>query len=359
MTAPAWVTNVPSNPAVHNAPAPAYQWQNMSQAQLDQLRSNLIQSILQVVVQAVTGFLLPGNAITQLESWAQAIPGVSNLLAIIKQQTGVDLSTVFNGIDLTNPGSVVTAIGSSFQQIIDVLFTGVTGTAATGNDPLSLGLALLNQTAQVPGALLALLFGQQSTQQAQINAINSSGFSHNFASNGVTGWSNLVGTLALSTRGNYIQSATEVVAYRAGAASDKHGAHMVINPNMRGVARLGICSDTAAARWAGLEVYTGFAGDSLRIVTAASPTLTVVQAQVDFTGVDRLTPSAGLDVRTDGVNQFTVMRNGSTLLTWTDSGGVVAHDSSHRNIVLTSNGFDRNEDGFYGSAINQVVGYAW
>jgi hypothetical protein len=107
-------------------------------------------------------------------------------------------------------------------------------------------------------------------------------------------------------------------------------------------------------------VYRGFDGDALRVVTGASPTLAVVQRQADFIGVNRLGASS-LDIRTDGVNKFTVLRDGQPVpaLDWTDTGGIVTHGASNRNVVLASNSFDRNEDSFYGPAISKVVSYAW
>jgi hypothetical protein len=142
--------------------------------------------------------------------------------------------------------------------------------------------------------------------------------------------------------------------------NDKYGVHFVANPSMQGAARIGICSTTTASNYAALEVYRGFDGDALRIVTGASPTLAVVQKQADFIGANRLGQSS-LDFKTDGVNKFYVTRDGQpiTALDWTDSGGIVTHGASNRNVLLASNVLDRNEDSFYGPAISKVVSYAW
>lgn len=296
-------------------------------------------------------------------------------LAALQQVTGIDFSILkpfldvlkgaLQGIDLSNPGSILVAIETAIQNLlatlIQQLLTGGLGGGTTGTDPVSILVGLLNQALALPADFLALIFGGQATSQAQINAINTGGFSHDFASNGVTGWSNLVGALALSSRGNFIQALTETVAYRAsGVSSDKLGAHFVVNPSMRGVARLGICSNTTATKWAGVEVYRGFDGDALRLVTGSSPTLTAVRKQADFISTNRFPAVTAVDVKTDGVNKFSVLFNNQPVpaLDWTD-GGAVTHDASHRNVVLTSNGVDRSQDGYYGPAITKVVSYAW
>lgn len=87
--------------AVHQELASTFQWQSLSQDQLNSLRSRLIESIIQVVVQAVTGIFVPGggvgSAVDQLQAWATAIPGVSTILDMIESVTGFDLTTLFSG----------------------------------------------------------------------------------------------------------------------------------------------------------------------------------------------------------------------------------------------------------------------
>lgn len=82
MTAPEWATSVTS-PGIHNPPATTTQWQQLSQEELQQLRARLLQSILQVIVGAITGFITPGNAITQLSQWAQALEETIEKLPIL------------------------------------------------------------------------------------------------------------------------------------------------------------------------------------------------------------------------------------------------------------------------------------
>jgi hypothetical protein len=328
------------------------------------------------------------QSIDQLKTLFAQLPKIilQEVVAVIKAETGIDLSgflplieglsgslsfplnsleSIFKGIDLTNPGSILAAIGGAVGGLLQPFLALLGGGAtSTGSDPTAVLLgSVLNQFAQLPGSLLQQLFGQNATTQAQVNALQSGGFSHDFGSNGVTGWTSLPGyTLALSPRGGFIQAVNETVAYRAsGLTTDKYGAHAALNPNMRGTSVLGICCTSTASNWIGLEVDRGFDGDSLRLVTGASPTLSVVQAEADFTGANRLSALTAVDLRTDGVNTFYVLYNNQPVpaLTWTDGGSLIAHGSSNRNVLLTSNGLDRNEDGYYGPAITKVVSYGW
>lgn len=350
MTAvPDWATAVPAISAVHNQPAPSYQWQGMSQDQLNVLRTNLVESILQVVVGLVQGILLPGPAGPQLATWAEQI------------------TSAFLGLNLSQPGAVAAAIEQAItqfsggvQQVITALIGGTTGATSNSNDPLSIIFGFLKQAETVPADLWQMLFGQQATQQAQITALqNNSGtsLSDNFATAPVSGYTNLVGTLAVSTLGPYLQTASEAIAYRnTGPATNKHGAHIALGGVQRGVCRVGICADTAASSWAGLEIYCGWEGDAVRMITAASPTLTVVQQQADLLGTARLTNQDTFDVWYEPTpNTFHVIRNGLSVFDWVDSGNIVTHNTSHQKILVTTNGL--NDHGFYGPGIAKLVGY--
>lgn len=334
--------------------------------------------VLQLFENLIPGDL--GNAFATVTGAVGAI--VDNLISIGPMMGSVAFSlletSVTQVLDIFN-GLVVTPITGAVQGVLDwwnsitgqvvnnnnlisAVVSGLTGGSTVGNDPVSVLIALLNQGLQLPGNLLALLFGQQSTTQAQVNALQNGGFSHDFATNGVTGWSNLVGTLALSSRGSFIQAPTLTVAHRSSTVSvNKFGVNVVVDPSMQGVARIGICSNATGTNWVGLEIYRGFDGDALRIVTGSSPTLTVPHKQVDFIGPNRFNGPISLDLKTDGVDKFTVIMNTHPVsgLDWTDLTGIATHDASHRDIILTSNGDDRNEDSFYGPAIKKVVPYAW
>ncbi len=75
----------------------------MSQDQLNSLRENLIESIIQVIVSALTGGLLPGNAVAQLESWVAGIfqPLINLIGPALGAGTGLnlpDFANLFSGI---------------------------------------------------------------------------------------------------------------------------------------------------------------------------------------------------------------------------------------------------------------------
>lgn len=298
---------------------------------------------------------------------AQITAAITNFLTMLLQVTGINLPGLVSIVGALGGG--LGGVESELQNIVDALTGGLTGTPTTGNNPTAIALALVNAVLSVPNNLLQALLGQLSTAAAQIAALqNTPGVSlaDNFATIGVAGYTNLVGpstaypTLGtLAVVGGVIRTVNEAVAYRnVGVSTDQHGAHIVVGANMQGIFRLGICCDTAAANWCGLEVYSGFNGDSLRIVTGASPILTVVQAEVDvLTG--RFANQNTFDIWYQvATNTFHVLRNGQPVgLDWTDLTNIVTHNSTKRKILLTSNGENNSTAGLYGPNVSQVVAY--
>lgn len=64
------------------------------------------------------------------------IPGVSDFLAEIKTLTGIDFTTVFNGIDLTNPGAVLTAIEQAVATAAVTFLSNVANDIFGADGPL-------------------------------------------------------------------------------------------------------------------------------------------------------------------------------------------------------------------------------
>lgn len=334
----------------------------------DELLFGAGNEILQLIDDA-TGLDFLG-LVTPLEHLLGANTGLlSGLLSFLTPALGTTTPNVLSPItSLLNIGSLASlpfAIGQlGVNSILALLNLGGTGTATNGagtssTDPLG---GLLTQLLSVPADLWALLLGTNASQQSQINALQSGGFSYDPGVNGVSGWTTLTPTaLVLSSRGPFIQATVETVAYRSsGLSVDKYGASMVINPTMRGLTGLGICADSAGSNWVGLLAYRGFDGDSLWLVTAASPTLWVTQKQVDLMGPNKLSGLVTLDLKTDGVNRFTSLVNGKEItgLAWTDTGSLAQHNSTHRGVMLVSNGLNSSDDGSYGPAITgKVVSY--
>lgn len=114
MTAPDWASTV-TTPGIHNPPAPTAQWNQLSEEELQQLRSHLLQSILQVIVGALTGFITPGDAFLQLGRWAQAIEASLADVPVLG-----DLIEVFTGLedgDLTDLGTWVNTVLHEFSPL--------------------------------------------------------------------------------------------------------------------------------------------------------------------------------------------------------------------------------------------------
>jgi hypothetical protein len=76
MTQPPDYANSPFYSPVHGEMPSTYNWQNLSQEQLQSLRNNLINSILQVFVMAARGVLTPGGLLNTLEQVSDIFEGV-------------------------------------------------------------------------------------------------------------------------------------------------------------------------------------------------------------------------------------------------------------------------------------------
>jgi hypothetical protein len=266
-------------------------------------------------------------------------------------------TAVFDGLDAS-----LGLAGAIVAKAVDEVGILIEDAGSSAASVLGVLGGLLNDAASLPGDVLSLIFGQQASQQAQINSAASGGFSYDPSVNGVTGWTTLTSTpLALSAQGAFIQAPVETVAYQSsGLSVDKYGINFVINPSMQGVCGMGICADSAGASWVGLLAYRGFNSDALWLVTAASPTLWVVQKEADLTGANRMSGLTTLDLKTDGVSTFSAELNGNPVvaLNWTDP-GIATHNSTHRGVILMTNGQNGNQNGFYGPAFaGKAVSYA-
>jgi len=312
----------------------------------------------------------PFTSVFDIEAFIQQLEKfvTDYLIPIIKDLTGIDLSflkQLFEGIDLTTPGGIVaafSAVGSNLVQlIIDALVNGLTGGNTTGNDPVAVVIALAQQGLAIPlgifdqlwASVAQLLSGQQALQ-------NSPGTSmiDDFLSLGVSGYTDITGTLALSSVGPYVQTPSLAVAYRdTGPSTDQHGAQIVIQGNQQGWCGAGICSDTSASSYALLQVYSGFEGDAVRLLTGSAPDVAAVQAQTDFI-TPRLADTNTFDIWYEtATNTFHVLRNGQKVFDWPDTSNIVTHDASHRKVLLFSNGEDDSTNGSYGPGIRKFTAY--
>lgn len=178
---PDWVTNVPGHPPVHTEPPKTQQWENLSQDQVRTMRGRLIESVIQVVVQAITGLFIPGGGIggaqNQLTSWANNIPLIGPLVGAITGTVG-SLFDLGNFFDLSGPGNLLTGLfdgvlggsGNPISSFISSLL-GTQSTASTAGTNASTALgnivSLINGVVGGFGnplsALISSLLGTQST----------------------------------------------------------------------------------------------------------------------------------------------------------------------------------------------------
>lgn len=265
------------------------------------------------------------------------------------------------GIDLSNAGSFLTAITAPIQAVIDAIVNGTGGGNTVANDPLAIVIGLAQQGLTVPvqifdqlwASVAQLLSGQQALQNSPGTALID-----DFLSLGVSGYTNITGTLALSSMGPYVQTPNLAVGYRTvGPSTDQHGAQIVIQGNQQGWCGAGICADTTASSYALLQVYSGFEGDAVRLLTGSAPDVAVVQAQTDFI-TPRLADTNTFDIWYEtATNTFHVLRNGQKVFDWPDTTNIVTHDASHRKVLLFSNGEDDPTNGSYGPGIRKFTAY--
>lgn len=345
-------------------------------------------SIIEAIVNRLFGTNIEFSDMGSVLDAIQIIPGVTEIITLIKNLTGVDLNTIFDGIDITNPGAILAAITSAvqgvitgaLQHVIDAIVGGLTGGATTGNDPASIGLALINQLLGVPVGLFDQVFGLLAALTGQVTAIqnNPGGATQtdDFTTGTLVAWTNVLNSLALVT--GLIRTTTIAAGYIGTVGTprkpntDRHGVQIVVDGKMRGAVRAWLCGDATMSNYAAVEIFTGFDGDAARIVTGSSPSLTVVQKQTDFIDAAALGPTSpgavsarvqpltAFDIRYDPTpNTFTVLRNGSVVTQWVDTTNIVSHGSGKRLVGVVANAFGDAAAGANGYGIKKVTFYDW
>jgi hypothetical protein len=111
--APSWAVQIPSTTGVGTEPNLGYQWINMEEAVLLALRNKLIESIFQVLVQLLTGGLLPGSAGLQIANWASQVT-----------ETALNWIGAFLVAGITGP----TALIELLKSLIPAAIPGYNGT---------------------------------------------------------------------------------------------------------------------------------------------------------------------------------------------------------------------------------------
>lgn len=305
---------------------------------------------------------------------------VSPILDFIKQLTGIDLHTVFNGIDLSSPGAVLSSISSAIGGIVKAIIGAITGSSTASGDLGALGY-LLGFPVQTISALTSAVGQLQQQLQAgfarvdgRIDAIQNSvvsgatnvGFDNFNRTSGIgSGWTAFPGVSLIQIfngpfSGGYVQTNSRSAGYFNAhePTTDKHGVLIkVVNKNA-GTCRALLSCDTAGSNYAAVEVGAGTVGDDyVRIVTGSSPTNVVAHDQRNVV----LNNDYVIDTRYDPAsNEYIVMLNNNELFRWEDEDNIVTHGSTKRKCGILSNGNNANFFGFgIGFAITDFTFYDW
>lgn len=309
----------------------------------------------------VTG---PDDIPTLVLDFIEGLPFVGQFVelfqAILGTYTGTD--TTLLGIQaLFAPIRALVLLIPGLQQLLALVGIN-TGTSTTGSGSSTVGgnNPLGQALDQIWASIAQALSGQQAIQNSPGTTLID-----DFATVGVSGYTPITGTLAVSGVGHYLQTPNLAVSYRTvGPSTNRHGSQIVIDGIQEGWCGTAICSDTAATSYALLQVYSGFEGDAVRLLTGSSPTVAVVQMQQDFI-TTRLANTNTFDIwYEDTTNTFHVLRNNQKVFDWpdvgtssTDPANLVTHDASHRKVLLMTNGDDNPENGSYGPGISKHTEY--
>lgn len=158
---PEWVTQTPSTLGVHTEPA-GYQWVGLSEEQLNELRTNLIESIVSAVMEAIAGFFpFATPAIELLGTY------FSDLLGLLGGPLGLGTGNVTvnpdaSQIPLLGPVlgllGEIPIVGPMLQQVVDMLFGFLTGNFGANNTSINSLLDLFSNPFElVTGFLDAVL----------------------------------------------------------------------------------------------------------------------------------------------------------------------------------------------------------
>ena len=301
--------------AVHTEPPQNYQWQSLSQDQLNSIRSNLITSIIQVVIQAVTGIFIPGGglggATGQLSDWSG---GLNDLAQGI-------LDNIWNAFDSGVPGN--TSGNSLFT-----MFNGIFGIHRTGSGAVSVNAvqdARLDAFLITGGSSLGETFnGSAST------ALNTTNWNQTYAGSGSgtyglsgsgSGHWNTSGSSSRESRNRYKAAALTTDTQSVAVTLASNFQQLIGDETeIRLLARMNAAeTDRIEARIQRTSVEIGYvlSGTYTRLgsaVTISGNTSGTWQLKVGTLASSR---------------EFVLLHNGVTVISQTDTGASSAMDSSH------------------------------
>lgn len=353
------------------------------------------------VIQNITGldfFHGPAEFVVSLievlTTGGPAVQFALSLLDMISGALGIgpigdvlpNMVRALSGINLSTPGAVVAEIVSTatevasniVQPIIDAIHQALTGASEIGNDVTAVIQALFNPLKLFNNALALIqsifgdLGGHAGGLDARISALEAqalgaaglvSGDNFNRATIGST-WTNVVGTLLISS-GDYVKTSSRAAAYynAGGPSTDRHGVAVKLVDRSAGDCQFWMCGDTGMTNFVGVEVHAGIFGDDyIQLFTGSSPTVGVAQAQESFVsnlfGQNSLRSGDVIALNYDEItNTYTVTRNSKVIedLTWTDTTNIVTHGPTKRNTGVVTNSLNQHQ--FPGFGITDFVYY--
>lgn len=163
MTTPSNPNESPFFEGVHKEP-PSTPFEGMSQDQIRGLRERLITSIIQIVVQAITGIFTPGGglggAVGQLSSWASSVFGIATdaLSSWTSWFGGLTGSGTPGGITATIPSLIPAPVAAAAGLAGNLLKMLGSPDLGAGFNPVTAIETFIN-TALKPSKLLASLEG--------------------------------------------------------------------------------------------------------------------------------------------------------------------------------------------------------
>lgn len=412
MTTPQDPNQSPFTPAVHkDRPLASESLGGLDENSRQGLRGKLIESILQIVVQALTGGFIPGiPAFTQIADWAidlvTSIPVIGPILQWLADIFGIDLGDVGDpGVDppslwggvtdlfikplnafaeligglipsslisildptkILNLPNLFTNVFNGFTGIFNSIFGGGASTATTLEDAIAEAATAVNLTISPNNPAVVDLSGRVAVLENQAGG-NTFFDGWDRTAVGVD-WSLLQGGVAFKTDsiGNgYIQGNTTTTGDLRYDAEQfltaQHYAQMRICEVESGSVALAIMADSTPTHFAAVRIedpaFTS-ANNFISIVSGVGPDQSDLTMRDEF-NIGRTWKvgdviGIGYDPSTE---TYIAYLNDAPMCLWTDTGAAVVPITGRHVHVLTNvnGGFSGNR----GAGVDNVLGYDW
>jgi hypothetical protein len=340
MTQPPDYVGRPYQP-VHSTLASSYQWQGMSQDQLEGLRKRLIESIIQIVVQAIKGFFIPagpvGDAYDQLTNWfidivelwgnpiglgtgSPILPSLPNIPFLAPLQTAIDY--IWDAFDTGIPNS---SSGNPLESVFDAVF----GIFGTGSNAQAVNVIQDSRLDALVGGGSAL---SDAFDGAASSALNSTKWTQIYSGGGS-------GTCGLSGDGFCIWNTSgssargsENIYKLAATTTDTQSVSLSLGANISSTS--GAPAEVhliGRSNLAGTDyVVAGITESQAGIFYVVGGTVTQIGSVVSLSTSDTSgTWQLKLGTATDD-REFVLLHNGSTVISRTDTSDTSLKDATHR-----------------------------